>query len=260
MIDANVHITEDGKWFSSSLNASVNELIHQMQVSGVKKSILVPFEGIASNKYILSVAEKDPAKFIPACSLNPINFNSKLHVLKELKGLREEGFRIIKLHNRLHKYYPLDEKVLWLYEANEMLDKPLIIFVCGIIYDKNVKGDFSTAQLFHKISSSFPRLKIVIMHGGGTHVLQVYEAIKDNQNMYLDLSFVINKYKGSSLDLDIKFLLNNFDRRLIWGSDFPEFSQADSLSAFYHLCKEVSQGKIDRILHQNIIDILSSNE
>jgi predicted TIM-barrel fold metal-dependent hydrolase len=45
---------------------------------------------------------------------------------------------------------------------------------------------------------------------------------RSRENVYLDLSHTLHYYQGSSVEADLRFLVRRLDRRLLFGSDFPE--------------------------------------
>jgi predicted TIM-barrel fold metal-dependent hydrolase len=256
IVDANVHLTEDSKWFATSLTADSRTLLGQMDKAGVDKALLVPFHGFTSNQFVINTTKQHPDRFISACSVNPMTQSTAV-LQNELKDLQEKGVKICKLHNRLHKYEPGAAEVYRFLEMNEKLDQPMIISICGIIYDKNINPSLPPVHHFQKLTSSFPDTIFIIVHAAGTSALSLYEAVKDNPNVYLDLSFTISKYKGSSVDLDLKYLIENFDRKLIWGSDFPEFTVKKALTDFHSLASAVSDDKKRNILSTNILRLLN---
>ncbi len=94
------------------------------------------------------------------------------------------------------------------------------------------------------------------MHGTGAWIFKTAEMVRDLGNVYIDLSFTLSKYKNSSVGMDIKWLCNNFDRRLIWGSDFPEFGIKEALNDFYEISQNISSKKTENILGKNLLEIL----
>lgn len=257
MIDANAHITEDGRWFETNLDASVTRLIQEMKSAAVEKAVLVPFDGNIRNEFILETVRKHKRRFIPACSINPARFSDKnklVHAFKKIVANQE--FRILKLHNRLHRYQLHDARVFWLLKANESLKKPLVIYICGYINSCDVIHQMVPPQVFQTLAASFKKTKFVIMHAGGTWALSLYEAIREYENVYLDLSHAVSKFKDSSLTLDYNYLIKHFDERLVWGSDFPEYSLVQARRDFAQTAGRCPKNKIDNIVHRNILKII----
>jgi predicted TIM-barrel fold metal-dependent hydrolase len=88
----------------------------------------------------------------------------------------------------------------------------------------------------------------------------VAEAIRDCPNAFLDLSFVLPRYRGSSLWSDFSHLLNTFDRRIVFGSDFPEVGIGEALICFRDAANAASPEKRDRVLGLNLSAILFGEE
>ena len=258
IIDANVHITPDGKWFHTPHDASLNELLRQMDEASIDKSVLVPFDGIIHDDFITKVVTKHSDRFIQATSFNPHNYPDAKKAIDGFK-LKIEGsdIKIIKFHNRLHHYQPdsnlLDEVLTY----NDQINSPKIIYLCGLLFSSKVNSfSISPPNFFHGLAVNFPNTKFVIMHAGGTWALQVSEAIRDCSNVFLDLSMT-SKYKTSSVWMDLKYLVHNFDKRIIWGSDFPEFNIKNCLADFNELAKGLDNIKKENILSKNLLNLLA---
>lgn len=261
IIDANVHITPTGKWFESNYDASIENLLAQMQLANVNKSILVPFDGFIDDEFIMSICEKYPDKFIPATSFNPAKYDTSEIAQSSFveKYKCEKNTHIIKFHNRLHKYDIEDERLMAVLESNNQLQHPKIIFLCGLFFSKNTAVNLAPPIFIQKLVKKLNNTTLVIMHCGGSWCLPIAEAIRDCPNVYLDLSYTISTYKESSVWLDLKYLVSNFDKRLIWGSDFPEIDIVQSLNDFEELTKQLTQEKKNNILFNNIHNLLKNN-
>ncbi len=81
IIDANVHITEDGKWFGTTKNASIKSLLEEIKKNKIDKALLLPVPGTVRNNYVLKIASQFPDKFIPAASFNPALYSSPENAL-----------------------------------------------------------------------------------------------------------------------------------------------------------------------------------
>jgi len=68
----------------------------------------------------------------------------------------------------------------------------------------------------------------------------------------LDLSFTLCKYEGSSIDLDIRYLFEKFDRRICIGSDSPEFDLSKLRQRFNQLTEGLDIVKKKNIGFQNL--------
>jgi predicted TIM-barrel fold metal-dependent hydrolase len=94
------------------------------------------------------------------------------------------------------------------------------------------------------------------MHGGTVRLLETIEIVRSYNNVLLDLSFTICKYNGSSLDMDIQFAFDTYDRRICIGSDFPEFSPRDLRERFIFFSNAIPHEKAENIAYRNIAHFL----
>tara|TARA_B100000579_G_C22120619_1_gene527363 strand:- start:150 stop:425 length:276 start_codon:yes stop_codon:yes gene_type:complete len=78
-----------------------------------------------------------------------------------------------------------------------------------------------------------------------------------NENILIDLSLVIMKYPGSSLDLDIEFLFKHFDQRISVGSDYPEYNLQEVKERFNKFALDISIEKKENIANKNISKFLN---
>jgi len=80
--------------------------------------------------------------------------------------------------------------------------------------------------------------------------------VRFHKNLLLDLSFTIMKYEGSSIDLDIRFMFRNFDRRICIGTDHPEYSPAALEKRFSFFSQGLSEEKKQNIAYMNLTGFL----
>lgn len=102
--------------------------------------------------------------------------------------------------------------------------------------------------------------KIIILHGGGTNILKYYERFRFCENVFLDLSYTFNHYYKTNLVNDFVFLANNFDKRIMIGSDYPTIDykvHCSNLKNFFKTYR-ISKIKKNNIIFKNLEKI--SNE
>jgi len=152
--------------------------------------------------------------------------NSQLSPGKALREIKELGFLGIKIHPRFNKvdfekHFRALEETFRVAQRLNLIVLFCTYYHCAPSLYPSVDPLFVLAKLFKKA----PGVKVVLVHGGGVELMRYAELARFNENLLLDLSLTIMKYPGSSLDLDIKFLFEKFDRRICVGSDFPEYAR-----------------------------------
>jgi len=256
IIDANVHITPDGKWFTTPHDASLDRLRSCIDEAGITAAIAVPLPGTIGNAEQEQLIAGD-AKIIHACTFNPAQHLTVSEAVRAFQDEFGDGRkRFVKFHNRFGKYHPNDERFMAVMKANDKLDVPMVIGVCGLLHDRNTPEAVDPATYFFNLAQSLHHTTLLIMHGGGTRILQMAEFCRDLHHVYFDLSMTLSKYKGTSVAGDIRWLCHHYDRRMIWASDFPEVSILQALNDFDEVVGAIAPEKRANILGGNIAKLL----
>jgi predicted TIM-barrel fold metal-dependent hydrolase len=174
---------------------------------------------------------------------------------REIRTLKALGYGAIKLHPRRCGLSVRDSsfrEVLRVCAAAQ-----IVVFHCTY--------QFGGASSLHPVDplpslmdavASAPAVRMVLLHGGTVEILRYAEAIRTTPDLLLDLSFTLNRYQGSSIDLDLAYLFNTFDQRMCVGSDFPEYSQSQVRARFDEFASAIPQPKRDNIGWRNIMSML----
>ena len=238
---------------TKNLVEGLKVLDKEMNASGINRACLV---GNPNDPHY------DPEKFFTEISswesFYPVAPIQRKDFKRQLNQLKDIGFQAIKIHPRFFGNDFDKEKLEEILTLN--LEFNFKVFFCTYNYPNFEKTNsyIKTEDLFDVISK-FSSTKIILLHGGVTNLLSYAEMVRANSNLLLDLSFTILKYSGSSLDLDINFLFNQFDRRICIGSDYPDFNFKQLKSKVDLLVKDLSQEKTDNITHKNLQKFLEWN-
>lgn len=256
IIDANVHITAHGGWFNTPHDASLTRLRACIEEARIDAAIAVPLPGTIGNdeQRQLIAGEK---RIIHACTFNPAAHSTVEEAVRAYQLEFGDGHkRFVKFHNRFGKYHPNDERFFAVMKANDQLEVPMVVGVCGLIHDRYTAEAVDPTTYFFNLAQSLTRTTLLIMHGGGTRILQMAEFCRDLHHVYFDLSMTLSKYKQTSVAGDIRWLCHHYDRRMIWASDFPEVSIRQALIDFDEVVGPIAQEKRDNILGGNIVKLL----
>jgi predicted TIM-barrel fold metal-dependent hydrolase len=254
--DSLVHATEDGTWLGgTTYDASIDRLVQEMDRAGVERACLVGIADHASNVDVSKFAQLYPDRFVPIAGFNPAQLIGESDVMPALADLVRAGFAGIKLHPRLNHYDPLDPRCLATVDAAG--DLGLAVFLCTLCHqrDRHVPG---IVEIVDKLATRPSHARLVLLHGGGTSMLDLFEIVRIHPQLLLDLSFSIVRYAGSSLDLDLGYLVSNLDQRVVLGSDFPQYVPAQALARFESIGLRLSADKRANILHGNLDRLFES--
>ncbi len=249
--DSLTHITTDGRWFGEShQDASLPRLLADMDAAGAGRACLVGIDGYVDNAVILEAALAHPRRFVPIAGVNPALLATTRRVEAVLKGLKARGFAGIKLHPRLNGYDPLDAKAV---AAIEIAGELGLVVLLDTLFRRKGLATRHAPDVVDHLAAACPDTRILLLHGTGPTMMELYEIVRCNDNLLLDLSFTLMRYRGSSrLDADMNFLFKTTDQLVTIGSDFPEYSPAETLARFRELSAGVEAHRADNILFRNL--------
>lgn len=161
--------------------------------------------------------------------------------------LRSLGYRGLKIHPRR---CGIDFRHPALPDTIRNAGMPVLL--CTYNYVKGSSRDGRRLDDLLALLDECGDAPVVLLHGGVLRCLEWAEAVRPYPNVVLDLSFTMTRFAGSSLDLDLRYLFENFDRRLCVGSDHPELSIGDFRARFDTLSDEIEEEKAHNIGHRNL--------
>lgn len=258
LIDSLVHVTPNRKWFHTNFDASEARLLDEMAVSGIEMAVLVGLAGHISNDYVLEVVHRHPDRLIACGSFDPSAYASPQEAATQARAsLQDAPFRAIKFHPRLNGYDPMDARMLAVLAEIASWQHPPKIWLDTLFYRRGVMLEKSPIHAIHTLVTLYPPLTFILLHGTGSTVIELAEAISNSPNAYIDLSFTLDRYQETSLMQDIRRLAMRFDRRLLFGSDFPEVSLMQALQQAQALLEGLPKDKVANVLGGNLARILA---
>lgn len=248
--DSLVHATSDGSWLGDTrYDASIDLLLRQMDEANVERACLVAIADFAESDDVELFTRQHPERFVPVGSINSGKAKDPEDAANAVRGLAERGFKGLKLHSRLNEYDPLDPRnIAAIQEAGR---QNMVVFLDTLFRQRKLPT-LPAADIIDRIVLSCPDVKMVLLHGGASAMLEVFEMVRMHPQLILDLSFTLLRYQGSSLDLDMRFICQNLDQRVTFGSDFPEYAPARAIARFEELMDGLPKDKLDRIRYGNL--------
>jgi predicted TIM-barrel fold metal-dependent hydrolase len=251
LFDSLTHVTDNGSWMGERRqDASLGRLLAEMRDGGAYRACLVTIADHGDNDVTMAAARAHPDLFVPVAGLNPRPLPTLRRVEAVVGEIAAQGFAGIKLHPRLNGYDPLDPKcVAAIDEAGRL---GLVIFLDTLFRRKGLATTHAP-DVIDYLAAACPQTKMVLLHGTGVTMLDMYEIVRANDNLILDLSFTIMRYRGSSrLDADMNFLFRTTDQLISIGSDFPEYTPVQVMKRFAELAEGVEPQRIENITHRNL--------
>lgn len=90
-------------------------------------------------------------------------------------------------------------------------------------------------ELALSLAETFPSKKIVLAHFGGAKVLETMLLTRAVPNIYYDLSCTVSYFHNTSVWMDLCHCVSKNVGRVMYGSDYPAFTEADALESVRRL-------------------------
>jgi predicted TIM-barrel fold metal-dependent hydrolase len=220
-----------------------------MDRAGANRACLVAIAGYIDNDTVLAHARQFPDRLVPVGSINPAECATVADVRRAIAPLADAGFRGLKLHPRLGNYDPLDERCL---AAVDEAGRAGLVVLMDTLFRQPTRPVAHPSDVIDRLIKSSPHTTLILLHSGGPAMLDLFELGRMHPQILLDLSFVLLRYQGSSLDQDMAFLMHHLDQRVVVGSDFPEYTPTDVLARLAEIVPRLPEKKLNAILHDNL--------
>jgi len=258
LIDGLTHVTPDGRWFDTGVDASEDRLLREMDDRRVERAIVVPMTGFIEDEFVAGVCDRHPDRLIPAGSINPGLYPGPGEAARAARErLAGSPARAVKLHPRLHRYDLLDPRCQAVLAEMAAWPRRPVVLLDSLLHYRGGVMAASLVDAIHAVVGRFPGLDFVILHAGGVWAPHLAQALSDCPNAVLDLSFTLKRYWGGPLIDELAVLLRRFDRRVVFGSDFPEIGIGEALALMERICDGLAEAKRANIMGRTLDRLLA---
>lgn len=253
IFDCLTHPTLNNNWLHPAYdgNANIDKLIIEMKKNNIEFAFAVGMKNIGEykiDKYVDFITNKSKNLY-PIAFFDFEKIKSKADIIPYLNDIKSFGYYGIKIHPRFSKINFTNEYLDTIILNSNKLD--LIPMICTYFSDIELNCRNNLIELM-MLLKKVPNEKLILIHSGVVNLLELINMAKIFPNVLFDLSYTMCKYNGSSLDMDIQFLFNNFDRRICIGSDHPEVSLKELRYKFEFFAKNLSIDKAENIAYKNL--------
>jgi len=137
------------------------------------------------------------------------------------EALDAYGFRGLKVHINVQRFYPDDPRVLRVWERLAERDRVLLIHVSRLPYP----NDYVGMARFARVMERFPALRVCVAHMGGDESEECFRLMRRCPNLYLDttmaLAALTPRYMGTEPGSIADAEIVRWQDRICFGSDFP---------------------------------------
>lgn len=193
-----------------------------MDENQVACALVSALPGKIEGREILEACREFPRRLL-AVTCPPI-LDPSIDLATWMKTCRENRVAAVKLHVRFGGFSLDSDRVET--AVAHAVEVGLPVMVCGL------RANWESPSPLERITrwaDAYPNHSFILAHAGGHNVLDAWEMARTRANLYLDLSHTLFYYAGSSVEKDIGFVARRLDRRVLFGSDFPESDIGESI-------------------------------
>lgn len=255
IVDFHTHVypaDRAGFWKAPS---SVADLIRAMDAASVQRAAVIAIAPHIPNDVVAAAAAAHSGRLVAIGSVDPLADPDPLQAVDH--AVQHYGARAIKIHPRLQHFGVDDAKrIIAVADRCAVARVPLVIcsFQGGPYRFKS-----RILELCALVAAAVPKATLVLAHAGGHQPIEAMLLQKAHGNVVLDLSFSPLYYRGSSVEQDFGYMVARVDKKkLLFGSDFPEISVAESVSYFRELLdrSRLSSLEVDAVMGGNACRLL----
>jgi len=186
-----------------------------------------------------------------------VNFR-RLDLLEYLEQVAQSGVTAIMVNSYLQQIAEEDFPIV--YKAFKFAEERGLIVCIDTSYGTSKMYTYDNMKLACFIADRISKAPIVLIHSGGYRVLEAMLLAMDKKNVYLDTSFSLPYYMGSSLEADFAYAYKKIGtNRIVFGSDHPYINYGTALEthlAFFHK-HQFSSGQVEDVLFNTAVRLIS---
>lgn len=175
---------------------------------------------------------------------------------KRIDELRDAGVAAIKFHCYIQKI-TVDDIPACVKIAIKAQSLGMMIMI-DTSYGSLGMYQFDNLRLATSIANNVTKTPIVLLHSGGARCLEAMLLADATKNIYLETSFTLPYYLGSSIEQDLAFTYKKLgESKILYGSDFPYVGLEESKKSFLNFMDKwgFTSKQVDRIAVKNGLEL-----
>lgn len=200
-------------------NQSMDLLLKEMDEAGIDRGVVVGrlagVLGSVSNADVRRIVSDYPNRFIGAASIDP---TSRAAACETITRAVQDGFKLINIEPGSYPVpmYADDRRLYPIYAHCEDLKVPVIMMVGGTA---GPDLSYSDPMRTDRVLADFPKLEVVVAHGGWPWVTEILHLGFRRQNLWLSPDMYFSRMPGWKQYVEAAdgFLAD----RTLYASSFP---------------------------------------
>jgi predicted TIM-barrel fold metal-dependent hydrolase len=237
-------------------------LLHREAMRAVDRYVVVGLQAPwvwIPNEFVAEQVAASDGRAVGFASVDPHREDAAQEFERAVSDL---GLRGLKLSPVYQGFDPRMAKAWRLYELADRLAVPVMFHVGGGVPADSTL-EFGNPVLLDPVARAFPRLKIIVAHLGQPNAGETVALLRKHPNVFADLSSRFHRpwqlYNALVVAMEYKV----WDK-LLFGSDFPVRSPAESVELFRNLTRmvegtnfpQITREMVDAVLYERPLSLL----
>lgn len=236
--------------FNIKSNDPINDLQKNFNENGLNSGLLI-LNYDWEKKLYQDNFNNDFFKRIKIASLVSPNSTNDLNFFNYVKNNVGECF--VKIHPRISSLKNDDFSMIL--NTLEKIDFNCVV-VDSFFFGSKIKSHIGI-ELAVYLAEALPKKKIIIAHSGGHKLLECMLYTRELKNIFYDIALIHCYLENTSVEKDIVHFLKLTHNRIMFGSDYPDFSFDRTIQKAISLCEQagLTATDIEGVMGKNFLEI-----
>ncbi|WP_269623418.1 hypothetical protein [Prochlorococcus marinus] len=231
IFDSLTHPSFSGNWIGKTMfsDSKFSTLIASMADNNIEAAVACNYtlnENIPIKDFVHNcIINSNKLKLYPCLIIDQSVINNPDIFIENIITIIPIEFPIIiKINASYTSFADYKNIIKCIHSIYKIIGKKLILYICTYPFQCSpTMRRENVFKLIDELIISNPDYKIILLHGGTVDILRYSQYAQHFNNIYLDLSFTLCRYIDSSLLYDFVYLFSQLDKKLVIGSDHPEY-------------------------------------
>ena len=220
-----------------------------MEDAGIEKGLIIAMPGACTNNFFYKdIIDRDKFWIFGNIDFKNINLS-----FQQISELNLDG---VKVHPRFQNVNLNELENLGVFDRLNDLALPLMI--CGWQQSSTLCIKNLCPLCVDEFAKKYSQIKFIISHLGGYKFWDAFTVARSNKNVFLDCSYFLSIFMNTSLENDFFTMLPYIDKKIFYGSDYPEVSILEYKDYFIKKINHLGVEKANNILFDNINSFFAS--
>ena len=253
IIDSHVHFDDR---IDGTAAGAAGELAKQAREAGIARVIALHLDTQPWSPEEVSEAITPYQEIKAFVNIHPERSDAERLLRNAIENL---GFVGLKLHPRLQEFAVDSVQTVKLVNIAGEMGIPVLFdaFPDGT----HLMQGFSSLR-YAVLAQQCSQTKIIWAHMGGHHVIDFMMLAKRLPNVYMDISYSLLYYRGSSVPMNMVYAMRSMKfERVFYGSDYPDRPLGDSLNSSLEVLRSygVSDSELQKLMFTNAASFFGWN-